>query len=80
MKLKTFVKELKSFAVTLFDIFTAERDEDLKVEQTIINDELISVENLDVNVKDLLNNVSSKLRRKKDAVMSDVKEFEKDES
>ena len=74
------MKELKSFAATLFDVFTAERNENLKVRQIIINDELISVKNLDVDVKDFLNDVSFKLREKKDAVMSNVKEFERDES
>ena len=80
MKLKTLVKELKSFAATLFDVFTAERDKDLRIEQMIINDRSVSVKDLDVNIKDLLNDVSFKLRKKKDAVMSDVKEFEEDES
>ena len=80
MKLKIFVKELKSFAATLFDVFIAERDKDLRIEQMIINDRSVSVKDLDVNIKDLLNDVSFKLRKKKDAVMSDVKEFEEDES
>ena len=80
MKLKILVKKLKSFAVTLFDVFITERDKDLKIEQTIINDESVSVKNLDVDVKDFLNDVSFKLREKKDAVMSDVKGFEKDEN
>ena len=80
MKLKTFVKELKPFAATLFDVFIAERDEDLRIKQTIINDRSVSIKNLDVDVEDFLNDVSFKLRRKKDAVMSDVKEFEEDES
>ena len=73
------MKELKSFAATLFDVFIVERDKDLKIEQTIINDRLIFVKNLDVDVKDFLNDTSFKLRRKKDAVMSGVKGFEKDE-
>ena len=74
------MKKLKSFAATLFGVFTAERDEDLKIEWTITDDRSVSVENLDVNMKGLLNSVSSELKRKKDAVMSDVKEFGKDES
>ena len=74
------MKELKSFAVTLFDVFTAERNENLKIEQTIINNELISVKNLDVNAEDFLNDVSSELREKKDVVMSGVKEFGEDEN
>ena len=74
------MKELKSFAATLFDIFTAEKNKNLRIEQTIINDRSVSVENLDVDVEDFLNSASFKLRRRKDAVMSDVKEFEEDES
>ena len=80
MKLKTFVKELKSFAVTLFDVFTAEENEDLRIEWIIIDDESISVENLDVDMKNFLNSTSSELRKRKDAVMSGVKGFEKDEN
>ena len=74
------MKELKSFAATLFDVFTAEKNKDLKIKQIITDDESVSVENLDVNVKDFLNDTLSELKEKKDAVMSGMKEFEKDES